>query len=143
MAINIVKEARDAAEWLANIARSTSKLNPIPYPFLKSCINTRIGWAKDRGETLDPDNLEELIRSELKAAGIQALPNKFKKAQPLQVQKQDSSAPSKDWSYFLQVDNVNSTLQLFKWLFSVLDNAAASHPKGIRFSAQFDWRIDF
>ena len=143
MSTNIISAAKSAAEWLAGIVRKDNKLNPIPYPLFKSCLDKRIEWALKDSVILDPERLEKLIKEELATVGIHVSPNKYKKAQPLPAQKQDSSAPSKDWSYLLQADNVNSTVQLFKWMYSVLDNAAASHTKSIRFSAQFDWRIDF
>ena len=142
MSTNIISAAKGAAEWLAKIVREDNKLNPIPYPLFKSCLDKRIEWGLKDGIIFDIERLEKLIKEELATVGIHVSPNKYKKAQPQPAQKQSNSSPSNDWSCYLRADDANSTVQLFKWLYSVLDNAAASHPRGIRFSAQIEREID-
>ena len=151
MATSIIKEAQGAAEWLAKAVKAGTMNNPIPYGLLKACIDNRIGWAKDRGVTLDPDKLEQLIRQQLQTVGIQAMANKFRKPQQQQqvdtlFNNQDNPStmanllPSLYSKVVIQRSDENGTAQLFKWLCSVLDRAEQDNTDSICFTAQFERR---
>ena len=130
--MNEMKRAVEGATtWLLKIAQNT---NPIPYGLFKSGINRRIGWAAEKGITLDFDTLAEEIKKSLAYQGVQVMPNKYVKQQE-EIHTADGFFLNDSDKFVLTSRDGFS--KMFSWLYSVFEKAEREDFPQIIFTTEF------
>ncbi|MBQ7594672.1 MAG: hypothetical protein IJU48_10010 [Synergistaceae bacterium] len=123
------KAAESAAKFLADKAKSNPKLNPVPYPFLRSIVNKQVEWARtQRGVTPSFPELLEAVRAELLKAGIYTMATDSKDSQPAIKDTADTGgAIPPQLIHFDSAGEAASVMIIFDWLHRVLMKAHADN----------------